>query len=142
MASKAPRARAYQPRRDRKSRRRRDRRMIQPVPTLAALLTVIPSLSRPELGRLVQRMIDHMDAMDGDTDLGPNGDELDGSMGEDDFCVHKTYMAGPGCPVSDPGGGNVEDEGQINEVMPYTGPIGVSAARAATSIMQSALAHP
>lgn len=131
MASKAPPARAYQPRRNPITRRRRDKRQPQPVPTLAALLTVIPSLSRPELGRLVQRMIDHMDAMDGDTDLGPNGDELDGSMGEDDFCVHNTYMAGPGCPVSDPGGGNVEDEGQINEVAPYTGPIGVNAARAA-----------
>ena len=48
------------------TRRRRDKRQPQPVPRLAALLTVIPSLSRPELGRLVQRMIDHMDQMDGD----------------------------------------------------------------------------
>jgi len=102
MASKAPRAKAYQPRRDRTWRRRRDKRQPQPVPTLAALLTVIPSLSRPELGRLVQRMIDRMDEMDGDNDLEPNGDELDGSMGEDDFCDHSTYAPGPGCPIADP----------------------------------------
>ena len=102
MASKAPCARAYQPRRNRTWRRRRDRRTVQPVPTLAALLTVIPSLSRPELGRLVHRMIEHMDEMEGDTDLEPNGDELDGSMGEDDFCDHSTFMAGPGCSISDP----------------------------------------
>ncbi|GFZ89619.1 MULTISPECIES: hypothetical protein [Sphingobium] len=95
MASKAPRARPYQPRRNRTWRRRRDRRAVQPVPTLAALLTVIPSLSRPELGRLVQRMIDRMDEMDGDPDLEQEGME-------DDWVRHKAN--GPGCPISDPGG--------------------------------------
>ncbi|WP_230291027.1 hypothetical protein [Croceicoccus sp. Ery5] len=34
-----------------------------------------------------------------------NGDERDGSMGEDDFCVHNTGGDyGAGCPVADPGG--------------------------------------
>lgn len=84
MASKAPRARAYQPRRNPVTRRRRDKRQPQPVPTLAALLTVIPSLSRPELGRLVQRMIDRMDDMDGDPDL-EDGD-VDNCLAGDDGC--------------------------------------------------------
>ncbi|KKW92944.1 hypothetical protein [Sphingobium chungbukense] len=121
MASKAPRS-APIPRVTRRRRLRRDKRQPQPVPTLAALLTVIPSLSRAELGRLVQRMIDHMDQMDGDPDLEQEGME-------DDWVRHKAD--GPGCPISDPGGGNVEDEGQINEVAPYTGPIAVSTARTA-----------
>jgi len=95
MASKAPRARAYQPRRDQLGRRRQDKRQPQPVPTLAALLTVIPGLSRPELARLVQRMIDRMDQMDGDPDLECGGME-------DDWIQHKAD--GPGCPISDPGG--------------------------------------
>lgn len=30
---------------------------------------------------------------------------------------------GPGCPISDPGGGNVGDECQIDAVPPYTGPL-------------------
>jgi len=95
MASKAPPARAYQPRRNPITRRRRDKRQPQPVPTLAALLTVIPSLSRAELGRLVHRMIDHMDDMEGDPD-----NECEGM--EDDWVQHKA--SGPGCPLSDPGG--------------------------------------
>lgn len=31
--------------------------------------------------------------------------------------------SGPGCAISDEGGGNIEDEPQINEVKPYTGPL-------------------
>lgn len=114
MASKAPRSAPCQPRRRRIRSKRRDTRLPQPLPSLAALLTVIPSLSRAELGRLVHRMIGHMDDMDGDTDLEPNGDELDGSLGEDDFCDHNTYMPGPGCPVSDPDYGG-EELGEIDD---------------------------
>ncbi len=46
-----------------------------------------------------------LDRHDGDCDLEPDGDERDGSLGEDDFCIHNTGGDyGPGCPVSDPGG--------------------------------------
>lgn len=34
-----------------------------------AILDTIPSLSRPELSRLTQRLIDRMDEIDGDPDL-------------------------------------------------------------------------
>ena len=41
--------------------------------------------------------------MDGDPDVELNGDELDGTRGEDDFCDHNANWLGqPGCPVSDP----------------------------------------
>ncbi len=75
---------------------------------LDLLLSAIPSLPRPALERLTARMIEALDTMDGDTDVEANGDELDGSLGEDDFHGHGTTpWTGPGCPVSDPG----EDEG-------------------------------
>lgn len=34
--------------------------------------------------------------------------------------------SGPGCSISDPGGGNVENEGQINEVPAYSEPLPTS----------------
>ena len=64
-------------------------------------LALIPSLPRPALERLVQRLIDGLDDMDPDTDLESNGDEQDGHGGEDDF--HEQVWDGPGCPVADPG---------------------------------------
>lgn len=48
-------------------------------------LSLIPSLPRPTLERLVQRLIDGLDDMDPDSDLEPNGDEDDTSRAEDDF---------------------------------------------------------
>lgn len=50
-----------------------------------------------------------MDADDGNPDVELNGDELDGNGGEDDFVswgVGISGYGGPGCPISDPG----EDE--------------------------------
>lgn len=63
-------------------------------------LSVIPSLPRPVLERLVQSIIDRLDDMDGDTDLEPNGDEEDGNRCEDDVMHH--YGEGAGCPIADP----------------------------------------
>lgn len=128
MASKAPVAPIYQPRRDRRWRRRRERRQAQPTPSIAALLTVIPSLERAQLSRLVHRMIDRMDTIDGDADF------EDATNAEDDFRLTGQVLSlfgerGPGCPLSDPGGGNVEDEGQTNEIAPYTGPIATAWSR-------------
>lgn len=70
---------------------------------LDLLLSAIPSLPRSFLERLVERAIDSMDRDDGDLDIESNGDELDGSAGEDDFCPHNTgAILYPGCPCSDP----------------------------------------
>ncbi len=65
---------------------------------------------RAVLAAVVEFLVNEIDLIDGDPDLEANGDELDGSMGEDDFCFHSTTDWGAGCPVSDPGGGNVTDE--------------------------------
>lgn len=68
-------------------------------------LSVIPSLPRALLARLVERAIECLDEMDGDPDIELNGDESDRSGSEDDFDpLHATdiYM-GAGCPIADPG---------------------------------------
>lgn len=72
---------------------------------LAPMLRVIPSLSRPMLSRLTERLIERLDEIDGDDDVEPNGDELDGSgAAEDEFYPPwLDHHAQPGCPLADPG---------------------------------------
>ncbi len=51
------------------------------------------------------------DGLPGDPDdTEPNGDEKDGNNAEDEV-LHSAYGGGPGCPISDPGGGCGSDEG-------------------------------
>lgn len=70
-------------------------------------LSLIPSLPRPMLERLAQSIIDRLDDMDGDTDVEPNGDELDGNQSEDDFMDHGGgWEQEAGCPIADPGEGS------------------------------------
>lgn len=71
-------------------------------------LSLIPSLPRPVLERLAQRIIDHLDDMDPDPDVEPNGDEGDYSGGEDDCDPVRCYGIdiGAGCPLADPGEGS------------------------------------
>lgn len=76
--------------------------MINHPSALPALTAMLSRYDRAALEDIVSAAIEVMDLMDGDADLEPNGDELDGSMGEDDFCNHNAYMAGSGCPISDP----------------------------------------
>ena len=104
MASRAQRIEGYKPRHYRGWRRNRDRRRWTTGGSLEGMLAVIPSLPRPALARLVQHAIDRMDDIDGDPDLERNGDEADGSLGEDDFHdQNANWMGYPGCPMSDPG---------------------------------------
>jgi len=92
-------------------------------------LSLIPSLPRAHLERLVQQIIDRLDDMDGDTDVEANGDERDGHGGEDDF--HEQGWDGPGCPVSDPGewGGTalpmVTHDGEDQTVIVLPAPTGI-----------------
>ena len=86
---------------------------------LNVLLSSIPSLPRRALDRLAQRAIDRLDELDGDPDLELNGDELDGSLGEDDFHSPSTSpWTGPGCPISDPGEDEDHDEPDRRELLP------------------------
>lgn len=117
-----PQPRQYR-RHKRSSRWRRDRRPHPTMTSLRAALAIIPSLPRPVLDRLTQRCIDRLDEMDGDLDLGPNGDELDGTGGEDDFVSYMLVDNSPGCPLSDPGEDN-HDQEYIDEREPEPWPGG------------------
>lgn len=124
MASKPAKPAPYRPRHRLAWVRRHDRRSRFPAPTVATLLLAMPTLRRDELGRIAERAIDRMDGMEPDPDLEDDGDTEDGNGAEDDGCAYFALLGdGPGCPISDAGGGNVEDEAQINEVAPYTGPL-------------------
>ena len=103
-------------------RRTRRRPWAQPGDLDAAsfLFAAIPSLPRAELERLAERVIETMDDLDGDPDVEANGDELDGSMGEDDFHQHGADTLGlPGNPDEaeddDPAGGAADDQGEPEE---------------------------
>lgn len=93
-----PSALRCQPSQWRRWRRRHwDRRHIIADP--AAIFAAIPSLPRPYLARLTERMIDRLDEIDGDPDLEAYGDELDGSLAEDDFHYQNANWLGyPGDP--------------------------------------------
>lgn len=88
----------------------------------AALLALIPSLPRPALAKLTTRMIDRMDCLDGNADVEANGDELDGSMGEDDFHHQNADWLGyPGVPEDakdDDPSGDLLDEGEDEDWRP------------------------
>jgi len=82
----------------------------QPAPS-AAVSRVLSRFTRAELEGFVAVAIDLMDVADGDPDL-EIGDDL-----EDDFLLSPYALAysegrGPGCEISDAGGGNVDDQGE------------------------------
>jgi len=80
---------------------------------LEAVLAAIPSYPRPVIERLVMRLIERLDEQDGDTDIEPNCDELDGNCSEDDFMDHgQRWLMHPGCPISDPGEDSNDREGE------------------------------
>jgi hypothetical protein len=80
---------------------------------MSALALVGPGgrleLDRRTLETLAEVIVALLDIAEPEPDVEPNGDELDGNGSEDDFMLHYTDDAG-GCPLSDPGGGDVVDE--------------------------------
>ncbi len=60
-------------------------------------------LSRADLERLAQHVIDTLDELDGDADLETCGDEADGNGAEDDFVNHVggDWQWEPGWEISD-----------------------------------------
>lgn len=61
------------------------------------------------------------DAAEQDDESGQcDEDEVNTSL---DLVRYTPGASGPGCTISDAGGGDVEDEGQIDEVATYTGPL-------------------
>ncbi|WP_150291666.1 hypothetical protein [Sphingobium estronivorans] len=74
----------------------------QPAPP-AAISRILSRYSRDELSGFIEIAIGLLDLADGDPDLEPDGDERDGSGGEDDFCHQRAGPTpGPGCAASDP----------------------------------------
>lgn len=71
-----------------------------PLPPMPAIARILALYQRDQLAGFIEVAIGLLDLADGDPDIEPNGDELDGTGGEDDFMDHA--HAGPGCPVSDP----------------------------------------
>ena len=72
--------------------------------TWAATPDEVAFLPRTAVHDMVLTLIDRLDLHDGDPD-----DETD--LIEDDFFDAHPFM-GPGCPIADPGGGDVEDQGE------------------------------
>lgn len=75
-------------------------------------LLELAKLEREEIEAAVETLISVLDKIDGDPDLEPNGDELDGTGSAEEDFGHFFGGKGAGCEISDPGGGNVEDEEQ------------------------------
>ena len=74
--------------------------------------------SRAAIEAEIERLIELLDLADGDPDL------EDATGMEDDFSLTAYALAftegrGPGCVVSDAGGGNVEDEPQMGRGQDY-----------------------
>jgi len=78
-------------------------RAIEPVivlPPPIAFALGVPMAPRSAVEAVIETMIAALDTIDGDDDIEPNGDELDGQRDEDAFMVHRGR--GPGCPIADP----------------------------------------
>ena len=68
----------------------------------ASIIEGLSFAPRQIVSETVAGLIDVLDRMDGDSDLEPNGDELDGTGGEEDFGIHCTTEYAAGCPIADP----------------------------------------
>jgi hypothetical protein len=94
-----------------------------PLPPVLAFLMGVPVAPRDAVERVIQAAIDALDLLDGDTDM--EDDDPAGQIDEDglntafDLVQYTDGARGAGCPISDPGGGNVEDEGQMGAGQDY-----------------------
>lgn len=84
------------------------------LPPVLAYIVGADIAPRRSVEQLIQKAIDALDELDGDPDLGPDGDELDGTGAEDDFCSQGDGSFAPGCPLSDPGEDD-DPSGQCDE---------------------------
>ena len=78
----------------------------QPLP-LEAALAMLPSLPRPVLSRLVTRMIQRLDEIDGDPDC--DEDDSEDAFAFSALVQSANESAGSGCDVSDPDAGLEDD---------------------------------
>ncbi|WP_157082720.1 hypothetical protein [Sphingomonas asaccharolytica] len=97
---------------------------IIPLDRLEPMFRAIPSLPRPVLARLTEKMIERLDQLDGDPDAELNGDEEDSNNAEDDFFVHEptSPYGDAGCPISDPPEDGDADRCQAGDDGVFSGP--------------------
>ncbi len=77
---------------------------------LELMLESLVSLQRVS-AEMSALLTERLDLVDGDLDLSPDGDELDGTGAEDDFVDHSySWRAEPGCPISDPDACSAADD--------------------------------
>lgn len=77
------------------------------LPAILAFITGVPMAPRHAVEQLIEQAIEALDLLDGDPDIEPNGDELDGEGAEDEphiYHISRALDRGAGCPISDPGG--------------------------------------
>lgn len=93
------------------------------APPPAAITRILSRFDREQLEGFVAVAIDLMDLADGDPDIedgdAAEEDDPSGQCDEDGvntsggLYAHGSRHDGPGCPISDPGGGNVTDEAEL-----------------------------
>jgi hypothetical protein len=84
-------------------------------PSRNSLAAHFARLTREQLAEIADVAIQCLDDADGDSDVEANGDELDGTAGEDDFYPHSGWFGAAGCPISDPGGDTTDEHGEADE---------------------------
>lgn len=81
----------------------------------AKIASIMARFDRRKLETFLEAGVELLDAIEGDHDLEPNGDELDGAIGEDDPLFHDEHPLagnGPGCDIADP---DAEHDGREHE---------------------------
>lgn len=83
------------------------------MPPMPAVTRILTRFDRPKLEGFVEVAIGLLDVIDGDADeeWDPRN-EGEPAYDQRSFAFLNQYADGPGDSVSDPGGGNVEDEGE------------------------------
>lgn len=91
------------------------------LPPMPAVTRILSRFDRDQLAGFIAVAIDLADAMDGDPDIEPDGDEEDGQFTEDEPAAKFAELGyGPGCEIADCG---EEDDpnGQCDEDEQNTG---------------------
>lgn len=100
-------------------------------PNMPAVARILSRYDRESLEAFLEVALELLDTMDGNPDLedddpAEEDDDSGDHASEDEPAGYRAQSRsdfGPGCPISDPGGGNVEDDAQIDSLPPYTGPL-------------------
>lgn len=106
----------------------------------SSFAAIFARLTCDDLLTIADAAIDELDRRDPDVDVEANGDELDGTAGEDDFYPHSNWKGEAGCPVSDPDSDPL-DGGEHDESVGLAAPIyGLDQSRGPTNELSAYVA--